>query len=87
MDYDTKYCQSCGMPIEGKEILGTNKDGSKNKDYCMYCYENGGFKADMTMDEMIKDCIPHMIKANPKISKEEARESMRKFFPTLKRWQ
>jgi len=32
-----KFCQSCGMPPT-EDILGTNADGSKNEDYCMYCY-------------------------------------------------
>ena len=38
-----KVCQSCGMPITSDELLGTNKDGSVNIDYCKYCYENGDF--------------------------------------------
>ena len=33
-------CQSCGMPIEKDEIIGTNADGSKNNDYCVYCFKN-----------------------------------------------
>ena len=36
-----KICQSCGMPIADDKLLGTNKDGSINKDYCKYCYQNG----------------------------------------------
>jgi len=35
---EQKFCQSCGMPLT-EEVLGTNADGSKNKDYCMYCYK------------------------------------------------
>ena len=30
-----KYCQSCGMPLTD-ELLGTNADGSKNEDYCIF---------------------------------------------------
>lgn len=30
---ENKICESCGMPITSKEQLGTNKDGSKNKEY------------------------------------------------------
>lgn len=33
-------CQSCGIPIEKDEIIGTNADGSKNNDYCVYCFKN-----------------------------------------------
>lgn len=36
-----KICQSCGMPIESKEQLGRNKDGSINIDYCKFCFEKG----------------------------------------------
>ena len=40
-----KFCQSCGMPLT-EEVLGTNADGSKNEDYCMYCYKDGKFLQD-----------------------------------------
>ena len=47
-----KFCQSCGMPLT-EDVLGTNADGSKNEDYCMYCYKDGKFLQDCTMEEMI----------------------------------
>ena len=52
---EQKFCQSCGMPLTN-EILGTNADRSKNEDYCMYCYKDGKFTQDCTMDEMIEFC-------------------------------
>lgn len=79
------FCQSCAMPI-GEETLGTNKDGSKNADYCAYCYKDGAFTADCTMEEMIDFCAPHMAGANPGMTETEAKAQMRKFFPQLKRW-
>ena len=30
-------CQCCGMPLED-EIIGRNKDGSMNEEYCKWCY-------------------------------------------------
>ena len=42
-----KICQSCGMPITQREQLGTNKNGSLNQNYCMYCYKNGSFIDDV----------------------------------------
>lgn len=82
-----KYCQCCGMPMGNTgEMYGSNKDGSKNEDYCKYCFENGAFTSDCTMDEMIEFCIPHMVKAHSDITENEARSMMKKFFPTLKRW-
>jgi hypothetical protein len=76
------------MPMgAGDEMYGTNADGGKNEDYCKYCYENGAFTADCTMEEMIEFCVPHMAGANSGLSEEEARKNMSEFFPTLKRWQ
>ena len=33
--------------------------------YCTYCYQNGGFTADCTMDEMIDFCIRFEQQQNP----------------------
>lgn len=33
-DSDMKFCQSCAMPMT-EELYGSNKDGSKNEDYCI----------------------------------------------------
>ncbi len=82
-----KFCQCCGMPIgNADEMHGKNKDGSKNEDYCKYCFENGAFTSDCTMEEMIEFCIPHMVEAHSEMTENEARTMMKKFFPTLKRW-
>lgn len=84
---EERYCQSCGMPLgETDEMFGTNKDGSKNGDYCKYCFENGAFTQNCTMDEMIEFCVPHMASADSGMSEEEARKMMKEFFPALKRW-
>jgi len=84
---DERYCQSCGMPMGATdEMFGTNSDGSKNEDYCKYCFENGAFTAQCSMNEMIEFCIPHMTSANPGMSDDEARKMMLGFFPALKRW-
>jgi hypothetical protein len=83
---ETQYCQSCAMPMSDAGLYGTNADGSKSGDYCKYCYENGVFAQDCTMDEMIAFCVPHMVSAHADMSEDEARKMMREFFPTLKRW-
>ncbi|RBQ23112.1 hypothetical protein ALNOE001_11280 [Candidatus Methanobinarius endosymbioticus] len=44
---DIEFCQSCAMPMN-KNVNGTNDDGTKNKDYCMYCYQKGEFTSGMT---------------------------------------
>lgn len=33
------------MPLDSKDILGTEKDGSSNLAYCKYCYKDGAFTA------------------------------------------
>lgn len=80
-----KFCQSCAMPMT-EELFGTEKNGSKNEDYCKYCYENGKFTADVTMDQMIEICVPHMLENNPEMTEEQARSMMNEFLPHLKRW-
>lgn len=47
-------CQSCGMPMK-KDVQGggSEKDGSKNPNYCSHCYMNGDFShPDMSVGEM-----------------------------------
>jgi len=89
MENEMKFCQSCGMPLND-ENRGTNADGSKNEDYCMYCYQNGKFTNDCTMDEMIEFCAQFVDEVNknmPKpMTKEEYKAMMRQYFPMLKRW-
>lgn len=79
-----KFCQSCGMPMT-EDIFSTEKDGSINEDYCKFCYENGEFKQDFTMEEMIEFCIP-LVVANSDMNKESATSMLNEFIPQLKRW-
>lgn len=82
-----KYCQCCGMPMgESDELYGTNADGSKSTDYCKYCFDQGEFTFSGSMEEMIEDCIPHVVEANPTMTQEEARKMMLEWFPHLKYW-
>ncbi|MBL7740855.1 MAG: zinc ribbon domain-containing protein [Chitinophagaceae bacterium] len=47
------FCQSCSMPLDSDAVCGTEKDGSKNHEYCKYCYQDGTFiNPSMTLDEM-----------------------------------
>ena len=89
MEQEMKFCQSCGMPLND-ENRGINADGSKNEDYCMYCYQNGKFTNDCTMDEMIEFCAQFVDEVNknmPKpMTKDEYKDMMRQYFPMLKRW-
>ena len=46
---EARFCQSCGMPLQKNEELGTNHDGSKNEEYCCYCYKDGAFTMNCTI--------------------------------------
>lgn len=84
------FCQSCGMPLT-QEYFGTNTDGSTTAEYCTYCYKDGAFTSNVSMEEMIEHNLEYLEEFNKdsdrKLTKEEAREEMRKYFPQLKRWQ
>ncbi len=86
---EQKFCQSCGMPLT-EEILGTNADGSKNEYYCIYCYKDGAFTGDFTMEQMAEYCSMFVEEYNKNTGKNltacEYKEELLKFFPTLKRW-
>lgn len=80
-----KYCQMCGMPIK-EGLYGTQKGGKEDKEYCKYYLVDGEFTFKGTMEEMIELCVPNMVKANQKMSEDEARKIMKEFFPSLKYW-
>ena len=86
---DQLICQSCAMPL-APETYGTHADGSPNHEYCIYCYKDGKFTADVTMDGMIEHNLEYLDMFNKdsgkQYTRDEAREEMRKFFPQLKRW-
>ncbi len=84
-----QFCQSCGMPLT-QEFLGTDADGSTNFDYCMWCYRDGHFMQDITMEGMIAHCLQYLDEMNAvtglHLSPEEAKRMMAMQFPKLKRW-
>lgn len=81
------YCQCCGMPMgESSELYGTEVDGSKRKEYCKYCYENGEITFKGTMEEMMDLSVGPMVEANEGMSEEQARAMMKEFLPTLSYW-
>ena len=85
MDFENmKFCQSCAMPMT-EDDYGSEKDGSKTDEYCKYCYQDGEFTSDVTMEEMIDFCVPKTAEATG-MSEEEARKMANEVFPQLKRW-
>lgn len=83
-----KTCQSCGLPMsERDDNVGTNFDGTLSSEYCSYCFDLGEFTVDCTLDEMVDSCVPIILEQYPEYTEEEAREQMRQYLLTLKRWQ
>ena len=53
-------CQCCGMPIDDDSILGRDKDGTLNEEYCKWCYADGTYTYN-DMDELMDVCVKNMI--------------------------
>ena len=75
-------CQCCGMPLEDA-ILSREPDGTRNEDYCQWCYAGGTFKY-TSMEQLIDFCVEHM--ANETWPKEQVRAHMEAVVPQLKHW-
>jgi hypothetical protein len=79
-------CQSCGMPLQKSEDFGTNPDGSKNQEYCHFCFEKGDFTdKGITMEQKIEKLI-NLAVTRMNMPEAEARQMANKIIPTLKRW-
>lgn len=78
------------MPLEAAADFGTEADETLNDDYCIYCYKNGKFTIDCTMEEMIRLCAPYHAQIphddGSPYTEEEAVKLMQEMFPKLKRW-
>ena len=75
-------CQCCGMPLEDA-ILGKNRDGSLNEDYCQWCYADGTYTYS-NMDNLIEICVPQMVKEG--FSEDQARTYLKQTLPQLDYW-
>ena len=85
-----QFCQSCGMPLTKDEDCGRNADGSINFDYCQYCFQDGKFLQECTMEEMIDHCAQFVDEVNKMLpepmTQEQYKQMMHGYFPMLKRW-
>jgi hypothetical protein len=84
MQTQNPICQSCGMPMIKLEEFGSNTDGSKNEEYCTYCFQKGDF----TMKGTLKDMIDMLVSMADKMgmTAEAARKMADENLPKLKRW-
>ena len=84
LDLPERYCESCGMILTPADY-GSDADGSKDEHYCKWCYEQGKYTYETTMDAIIEDCAPRLAE-NTGMSRDEAVSLMGAVLPHLKRW-
>ena len=74
------------MVSDEEQQFGTNEDGSRNEKYCCYCFQNGHFVGNSTMEEMVKFCAKFEVEGGRAKTLEEAEKMLLEYFPTLERW-
>ena len=85
LDMPEDYCQSCGMMFTAPGQHGHEADGTETKDFCRWCYDDGAYTYETTMDDMIEDCAPRMAEAMG-WTVDEAASLLGAVLPTLDRW-
>lgn len=78
------YCESCGMYLTPDDC-GTDASGKKTDHYCKWCYEQGEYTYETTMEAMIEDCAPRLAE-NTGMTLDEAVSLMGAVLPQLERW-
>ncbi len=76
-------CQCCGMPLEDA-LIGRNKDGTLNEDYCKWCYADGSFAYD-SKESLLDFLINHMPDSDNK-PEAERRALYDRYLSQLKHW-
>lgn len=84
LDWPEHYCESCGMMLAPEEY-GTDAHGSVDSHYCKWCYQQGEYTYETTMDAMIEDCAPRLAESMG-MTRDEAVSLMGVVLPHLKRW-
>ena len=75
-------CQCCGMPLDDA-IIGREKDGTLNEDYCQWCYADGTYTYS-DMDTLIDVCVGNMVSED--FTEEQARAYLKQTLPRLDYW-
>lgn len=82
-------CQSCGMNISDDKNKGTNADKSLSKEYCSFCFTDGMFANNMTLEEQVEIGLPYSpeyTSAKTQEEKDKIRQQTKNYLSTLKRW-
>lgn len=78
------------MPLVSSVDCGTSAGGSVVEEYCRFCFREGCFTAEHTLDEMIRVCSEYVDFWNQfsgrNYTKKQAVLRMQSQFPLLRRW-
>lgn len=84
LDFPEHYCESCGMLLTSSDY-GTAANGEPTDHYCKWCYRQGEYTYETTMEAMIEDCAPRLAE-NTGMTHDEAVSLMGAILPHLERW-
>lgn len=84
LEWPEHYCDSCGMRL-APDDCGTEAGGARSDHYCKWCYEQGKYTYETTMEAMIEDCAPRLAESQG-MSLDEAVSLMGAILPNLERW-
>lgn len=73
------------MPMRSESDFGTNSNGSRNNEYCRFCFRKGKFSDEgITMEEKISKNVE--IAKRMGMPEDKARKMAESTIPGLKRW-
>lgn len=82
-------CQSCGMDISSDEHKGTNADKSLSEEYRAFCFKDGKFSNNFTLEEQMEIGLaysPEYSSATTQEEKDKIKQQTREYLSNLKRW-
>jgi len=82
----SNVCQSCGMPLSGAGVRGTEEGGEKSGLYCLYCYRDGKFTEPELTEGDVIDKGSQILAEMYSMPAEKAKELVSEQVPLLKRW-
>lgn len=77
-------CQCCGMPLETEDMVSQETDGSRNGEYCKWCYAGGEFTYP-DMESLKRFLVSSM--SGEAFPPEQAEAYFSQRLPTLRHWQ
>lgn len=87
---ESLICQSCAMPLKQIDDLGANADKTANTEYCRYCFNDGKFSHERTIEEMVESNLKFLDEFNAgngtNYTPDEARIILKMHLAALKRW-